>query len=106
MTAGELSLAEPLRWFDDYYVVGDLGDGTYAIGEPRYGQCNFSYLIVGSQRALLFDSGPGIRDIGKVVKTLTSLPIVALPSNRSELTTSSFSREKVLINQSNSNGEA
>lgn len=33
-------------------------------------------------------------------------PRTALPSNRSELTTSSFSREKVLINQSNSNGEA
>jgi hydroxyacylglutathione hydrolase len=81
ITAGELSLAEPLRWFDDYFVVGDLGDGAYAIGEPRYGQCNFSYLIVGSQRALLFDTGPGIRDITKVVKNLTSLPIVALPSH-------------------------
>jgi hydroxyacylglutathione hydrolase len=81
MTAGDLALAQPLRWFDDYYVVGDLGEGAYAIGEPRYGQCNFSYLIVGSQRALLFDTGPGIRDIGKVVKTLTSLPIVALPSH-------------------------
>ena len=33
-------------------------------------------------------------------------PRTALPSNRSELMTSSFSREKVLINQSNSNGEA
>jgi hydroxyacylglutathione hydrolase len=81
MVAGELSLAEPLRWFDDYYAVAELGDGAYAIGEPRYGQCNFSYLIVGSRRALLFDTGPGIRDITKVVKALTSLPIVALPSH-------------------------
>lgn len=81
MTGGRVSLAEPLRWFDDYYAVADLGDGAYAIGEPRYGQCNFSYLIVGSERALLFDTGPGIRDITKVVKALTSLPTVAVPSH-------------------------
>jgi hydroxyacylglutathione hydrolase len=81
MTVGNLSLAEPLRWLDDYYVVADLGEGTFAIGEPRYGQCNFSYLVVGSQRALLFDTGPGLHDIRKAVTTLTALPIVALPSH-------------------------
>ncbi len=81
MVEGNLTLAGPLRWFDDYYVVAALGDGAYAIGEPRYGQCNFSYLIVGTQRALLFDTGPGIRDISKVVKVLTSLPIIAVPSH-------------------------
>jgi Metallo-beta-lactamase superfamily len=81
MGAGDVSLAKPLRWFDDYYVVANLGGDAYAIGEPRYGQCNFSYLIVGSERALLFDTGPGIRDITKVVKALTSLPTVALPSH-------------------------
>ena len=81
MTTGALSLVPPLRWFDSYYVVADLGEGAYAIGEPRYGQCNFSYLIVGSRRALLFDTGPGIRDITKVVQALTTQPIEALPSH-------------------------
>lgn len=81
MSGGPFTLAEGLRWFDDYYVVADLGHGAYAIGEPRYGQCNFSYLIVGARRALLFDSGPGIRDIRPVVKSLTGLPVLALPSH-------------------------
>ena len=81
MYADKVLLDEPLRWIDDYYVVADLWRGAYAIGEPRYWQCNFSYLIVGSQRAVLFDTGPGIRDIRRVVRALTSLPVEALPSH-------------------------
>jgi len=73
--------AEPLHWFDDYYVVGDMGEGAFAIGEPLYGQCNFSYLIVGTNRALLFDTGPGVRDIAAVVRALTPLPVEVLPSH-------------------------
>ncbi len=81
MSAVRPVLVLPLRWLDDYYVVGDLGQGAFAIGEPLYGQCNFSYLITGTQRALLFDTGPGIRDISAVVRSLTSLPVQVLPSH-------------------------
>lgn len=81
MSALKPELDVGLRWFDDYYAVADLGGNAFAIGEPRYGQCNFSYLIVGSRRALVFDSGPGVRDIAPVVRALSSLPVVALPSH-------------------------
>ena len=81
MTAVKVSLAPQLRWFDDYYAVANLGENAYAIGEPLYGQCNFSYLIVGSARALLFDTGPGVRDIRRIVHALTAVPIEALPSH-------------------------
>jgi hydroxyacylglutathione hydrolase len=81
MNVGLLTLATGLRWADDYYTVADLGEGAFAIGEPRYGQCNFSYLIIGSERALLFDSGPGLHDIRTVVLTLTAQPVIALPSH-------------------------
>jgi glyoxylase-like metal-dependent hydrolase (beta-lactamase superfamily II) len=81
MTLGKPTLADSLYWADDYYVVADLGGGAFAIGEPLYGQCNFSYLIVGTKRALLFDGGPGVRNIAPLVHSLTRLPVEALPSH-------------------------
>ena len=74
-------LAPGVRWFDRYFVVADLGHNAFAIGEPLYGQCNFSYLIVGTERALLFDTGPGVKDITPAVRSLTVLPVLAIPSH-------------------------
>src|ERR1700675_2753049 len=54
------------RMVNDYFAVEDLGDGTFAIGEPRYYQQNYSYLIVGQTQAVLFDSGSGTRDISQI----------------------------------------
>ena len=70
-----------VRWFDDYFTVQELDTRTFAIGEPRYAQSNYSYLIAGSERAVLFDAGPGIRDIRPVAQSLTELPITFIPSH-------------------------
>jgi len=84
---GAPALLEPVdegpavRWHDDYFTVQALGERTFAIGEPRYAQQVFNYLIVGSERAVLFDAGPGIRDIRPVVESLTDRPITFVPSH-------------------------
>tara|TARA_B110000971_G_scaffold117354_1_gene120267 strand:+ start:3156 stop:4115 length:960 start_codon:yes stop_codon:yes gene_type:complete len=69
------------RWHDDYFTIDEIAPATYAIGEPRYYQQNYSYLIVGKTKALLFDAGPGLRNIRKVAESLTDLPIIFLPSH-------------------------
>jgi glyoxylase-like metal-dependent hydrolase (beta-lactamase superfamily II) len=76
------NLEDGVDWWDDYYTVEWLDERTVAIGEPRFVQRNFAYLILGDSRAVLFDTGPGVRSaLHRLVAELTSLPVVAAPSH-------------------------
>ena len=67
----------PSDWFEVYRVDPDV----YAIYEPRQWQEVISYLVVGRDRALLFDTGMGIANIGAVVSALTDRPVTVLNSH-------------------------
>jgi len=66
---------------DGWYQVEALDEGTFAIGEPRYHQQNWSYLLVGADRSLLFDTGSWFGDITGVVGRRAKGRLTALPSH-------------------------
>jgi len=74
-------LAEGVRWHDGWFAIEQVFPGIHAIGEPKYHQLNWSYLVEGKDFALMFDTGPGLHDIRKVAESLTALPLVAFPSH-------------------------
>ena len=61
----------------DWFEVYEVTPGVFAIYEPGQFEEVISYLIVGSDGALLFDTGLGIGDMKQVVTELTDkVPIV------------------------------
>lgn len=64
-------------WFEVYQV----GSGTFALLEPLHYEEVVSYLILGSERAVLLDTGMGIGNIQAEVKRLTDLPVVVVNSH-------------------------
>ncbi|WP_295796832.1 MBL fold metallo-hydrolase [Mucilaginibacter sp.] len=71
----EIKTSRP--WFKVYNV----GHNTYAIDEPYNWEETIGYLILGKDKALLFDTGMGLDSISFVVKELTKLPVTVLNSH-------------------------
>ena len=64
-------------WFEVY----QLEPGAYAIYEPGQYEEVISFLFVGTDRAMLFDSGLGIGNIRDVVGRLTDLDVIVVNSH-------------------------
>src|SRR5579863_2177590 len=67
-------VSTPDPWFEVYKIR----PGVFAIYEPHQSEEVISYLIVGTKKALLFDTGMGISNIRKLVEGLTRLPLSVL----------------------------
>ena len=63
-----------LNWF----AVQRLREGVFLVGEPMHVN---SYLIVGSKRAVLFDTGMGIQNIRRCIEELTPTPVLVVNSH-------------------------
>lgn len=66
---------------DDWYSVYKMPGDVYAIYEDGQWQEVISYLIIGEDQAMLWDTGLGIGDIRSVVEKLTDLPVFVLVSH-------------------------
>ena len=65
----------------DWFRVWEDRPGIWVIEEPLHSEVVKSYLILGSARAVLIDSGMGVGDIRSIVESITTLPIVLLQSH-------------------------
>src|SRR3984885_13702933 len=66
---------------DNWFEVYKIRPGVFAIYEPHQLEEIISYLILGSDKALLFDTGMGISNIQAVVAGLTKLPVSVVNSH-------------------------
>ena len=62
------------NWFEVYQVT----DNLFAIHEPRHYEGTTINLLVGEKTAALIDTGCGIGDLHRVVKEITSKPILVI----------------------------
>ena len=65
------------KWFKVYHA----GDQVIAIFEPYNFEEVISYLILGRDTALLFDTGMGLDAISPLIKQLTKLPVIVINSH-------------------------
>lgn len=64
-------------WYEVYRLPGNV----YAIAEPQHFQEVNIYLIIGEDRALLFDTGEGFCPIKPLIEELYSGPVIAFNSH-------------------------
>ncbi|PSS64507.1 MBL fold metallo-hydrolase [Ensifer sp. NM-2] len=63
---------------DDWFEVLIISDYLFAISEPRHYEHTVIYLLLGSNRAILIDTGCGIGNLRRVVEQLTTLPVTVV----------------------------
>lgn len=65
----------------DWFTVENIDSDTFAISEYRHWEETHCYLLCGSKRAILIDTGLGIENIKKITDRLTALPILAITTH-------------------------
>lgn len=66
---------------ESWFLIKQIDDNTFVISEPDHWEETNCYLLVGTNRALLIDTGLGIHDISKEVSKITDKPIIAVPTH-------------------------
>lgn len=75
---------KPVVITSDWFNVAYLNPDTYIIEEPKSSQGNVSYLLIGEEKALMFDTGTGENEaengfkIKHIIDQLTGVPVSLL----------------------------
>lgn len=66
---------------DSWFTVERMDDDTAVISEYRHWEETHCYLLSGTERCLLIDTGLGICDISRVIDRLTDKPVTAVAAH-------------------------
>lgn len=68
--------------FTKQYEVREIYENTYSIKEEGFeGLDAYMYLLVGNEKALLFDCGYGIIDLNRIIGEITDKPVICVCSH-------------------------
>ena len=65
----------------DWFTIDQVDENTYIISEYRHWEETHCYLLIGSARALLIDTGLGICNIYEQIRKLTDKPVTAVATH-------------------------
>ena len=74
-------MTDPATLVQAWFAVDEVEPGIVRIAEPLHAEVVKSYLVVGTERAVLIDTGMGIGDLRAVVGDLTDRPIQVVNSH-------------------------
>jgi glyoxylase-like metal-dependent hydrolase (beta-lactamase superfamily II) len=64
-----------------WFAVDEPSPGVFRIQEPLHEENVKSFLVLGTERAALIDTGMGVADIRAVVRSITDLPVTVIDSH-------------------------
>ena len=65
----------------NWFTLDRIDNETFILSEYRHWEETHCYLVCGGEKALLIDTGLGIRDISAEVRRLTDLPVTAVATH-------------------------
>lgn len=66
---------------NDWFTINEIDTDTYIISEYRHWEETHCYLLNGTKRSLLIDTGLGICNISEVISELTDKPVTAIATH-------------------------
>ena len=66
---------------NDWFTIEQIDADTYAISEYKHWEETHCYLVCGTDRAVLIDTGLGVANIREVADSLTALPVMAVATH-------------------------
>ena len=70
-----------MRTLENWFTVEKIDTDTFAISEYKHWEETHCYLLCGTEKAILIDTGLGVSNIKTVVCNLTKLPITVITTH-------------------------